>query len=157
MSKEKATKKVTTVKAKDFNETGVTIGETGRKFKNVSENKNYWKPKTGDAIEGSFVEMSERILEAKSQFGEPELREGNKVKVQYSGVIASEKTGELTYMPSTKVMNDFFKGDEDKKTKPVKEGEFVRITYEGKKLKKGKTMDDKNPDYHAYKLEREVQ
>ncbi len=160
MATKSKSKKPTVLTASKGIDNGVSVSEkSGRKFKNVSESKKYFSPEKGgeQTIEGSFIQMNEKILSVKSQFGEAETRDGKKVKVEYSASLADEETGEITYLPSTKVLNDFFRGDEEKKQKPVKAGEFVRITYEGKKLKKNETDINKSgATYHSYKLEREL-
>lgn len=119
----------------------------------VTNGKSYWKPeKKGDVIEGLFLRI-DRTVGAK--YGVLEKVEGKtkKVKVSYNGVLETEK-GEIS-LPSTGMLNDFCMGDEDKEDfPPLKEGQYIRITFLGKKLKKDKKEGDENSTYNDYTLER---
>ncbi len=114
-----------------------TTKKKQRKFVIVTKGFNYWKPEVDDVIEGTFVE----IMEKPDDF--------NKGQVQKFATIFEDGNEEKQVaMPSTKVMNDFF-GDLEK-------GTYVRVTYLGKKSKKGKEKSKHAKDsYHTYKLEQE--
>lgn len=124
---------------------------TGSKTKskrelNVVNTKDiFWTPeKKGDFIEGEFVEYEKRVG---GKFGTPEKIDGKKVNVSFCGVIAEHETGELIKMPSTKMLNDFFE--------EMKPGTYVRITFDGKKLKKDKKKGEENSTFNDYILESE--
>lgn len=110
---------------------------------------NFWKPKPGDSIEGEFVEMHTRTG---GKYGE---KNAKGEKEQRNASIVNVETGEVTHMPSTKVLNDFFGGD-GKEKKGLNKGTFVIVTYNGEKLKKGMTKGQKNSTYHDYTTEQEM-
>ncbi len=121
-----------------------------RVFETVNSGKNYWKPANGEIIEGTFERM-ERTEGAKFGIIEKDAN-GKKIKVSYNAVINTDD-GEVN-LPSSKVLNDFFQGD-DELLKPLKKGHYVRITATGKKLKKGKKEGEDNSTFNTYILEKE--
>lgn len=128
-----------------------------RKMELVSSGSGsiYWKPvKIGDSIEGIF-DGCERVVGGKFGAIENNEKTGKKEKVQYPASIISEETGEITKMPTSKMIDEFFRGD-DENLKPLKKGTFVKITFTGKKLKKDKKEGEDNSTYNTYLLEKEI-
>jgi len=123
-------------------------GKSKREYVTITHGIEYWAPKKkGDMFEGMFIEILEKVsTDLKNGFGEIESREGKKVKVQRYAVCENEE-GKQVGMPSNKMVTEFF--DETDK------GKYVRITYEGKKLKKGKKKGEPNSEYNDYTFERE--
>lgn len=120
-----------------------------REYVTITNGIDYWSPKKkGDQFEGSYIEtLRKENPDLKNGFGDIETNEaGKKVKVQHYAVCENEE-GKQIGMPSTKMMNEFFAD--------VEKGKYVRITFNGKKLKKGKTKGEANSEYNDYVFEKE--
>ncbi len=123
-----------------------------REFEKVNVGKNFFSPKAeGEMIEGSFLRMDKTVG---GKYGELEKDEktGKKVRVQHNAVLMQE-SGEEIGLPSGKLLNDFFGGTDE--IDACKKGLFVRITFLGKKLKKGKSEGDKDSVYNNFQIEKE--
>ncbi len=120
-----------------------------RELETVNTKDTFWSPeKKGDLVEGEFQELERS---EGSKFGETEIKEVDgkkvKVKVSFRGVIADHLTGDIIKMPSTKMLNEFFEN--------LPKGTYVRIIFNGKKLKKGKEAGKDNSTYNDYILQKE--